>query len=527
MAFGYPSLYGNGLNSNTQLRRSADMIYQRGGTYEVVLTGSTYESTMQMVVDLYADDNEVGTMSLVPYNVSQSGGTYTYRFNLRPYTYLQNYVETEHYQNYWLNDWYSTTEQINWNNPYPNITKANFKYGYVYYSGLTQISEFTGGTRENNFSHYTDIPDCKTSTTFIPSGFTNTGYYFDYVGGSFQFDNNYILQNFDQEIGTVAGTGFTINTIDINRTMSPMSQFLMDIPTVPEQSQTSRFLTDAPRIQHIQTDENYVLFYLNGQTGDRQVIEADYAVFNFYDENNNRVSSFNQELNFSGTTYSSPTGFTDNLKPFALPCGPVDINNIFSVVDFDGISYYTVQLYYSYPTNSTNRVTLGPQGPVSEIFYFYLYDNCLPESTRVVWLNDRGGYDYFTFRSYRQNTNKITRKTYDNRYFSTNLASADRNIGRVTKTFNTEVDQDIVLESEYINVAVGNWIEQLFHSPQVYIMKTDFISPIDRQDKVYKDLTPVQVTSTEVDQITKKHKKLNKYKLSLNTSNVFFVNKGF
>jgi hypothetical protein len=58
-------------------------------------------------------------------------------------------------------------------------------------------------------------------------------------------------------------------------------------------------------------------------------------------------------------------------------------------------------------------------------------------------------------------------------------------------------------------------------------MKGDFISPIDRQDKVYKDLTPVQVTSTEVEQITKKHKKLNKYKLSLNTSNVFFTNKGF
>ena len=78
MSFGYPSLYGNGLNSNTQLRRSTDMIYQRGGTYEIVLTGSTYESTMSMTVDLYSDDNKVGRMSLVPYDVSQSGATYTY-----------------------------------------------------------------------------------------------------------------------------------------------------------------------------------------------------------------------------------------------------------------------------------------------------------------------------------------------------------------------------------------------------------------------------------------------------------------
>ena len=527
MAFGYPSLYGNGLNSNTQLRRSTDMIYQRGGTYEIVLTGTSYESTMLMTVDLYAEDNKVGAMSLVPYDISQSGATYTYRFNLRPYTYLQNYVETEHYQYYWLNDWLSTTEQININNPYPNITKANFKYAYVYYSGLTPVTEFSGGTISNNLNHYTDIPACVNDTSFNPSGFTNTGYYFDYVGGSFQFDNNFILQNFDQEIGTVAGTGFTINTVDVNRRLSPMSQFLMDYPNLPEASETSRFLTEAPRIQHIQSSENYVLYYLNGQTGDRQVIEADFAVFEFFDESNTRVNYFAQQLNFSGTTYASPTGFTDTIQPFALPCGPADINNIFATIDFDSVAYYTVQLYYSYPTNSALRQSLGPQGPVSETFYFYLYDNCAPESTRLVWLNSRGGYDYYTFTAYRQDTKKITRKTYDNRYFATNLASPDRNIGRTVKTFNTEVDQDIVLESEYLNLPVGQWIEELFYSPQVYIMRNDFVSPIDRQDKIYKDLTPVQILSTEVDHITKKHKKLNKYKITLNTSNVFFVNKGF
>ena len=34
MNFGYQQLYANGLNSNTQLRRSTDMVYQRGGTYD-------------------------------------------------------------------------------------------------------------------------------------------------------------------------------------------------------------------------------------------------------------------------------------------------------------------------------------------------------------------------------------------------------------------------------------------------------------------------------------------------------------
>jgi hypothetical protein len=528
MTFGYQSLYSNGLNSNTQLRRSTDMVYQRGGTYEVVLTGDTYVSSMTLDVDLFSDSNKVGRMNVVPYDTSLSGATYYYRFNIRPYSYMQNYVKAQHYTYYWLSDWYSTTEQINWNNPYPNIINFHCNYGYKYITGNTTVYENPSSkTPGNPFYHYTDIPANISDTSFVPSGFTNTGDMFDYVGGVFQMNEHYILPNFDQEVGTVVGTGMTINTLDVFRRLSPMSQFLMDYPTVPQQSQTSRFLTDSPRIQYVQSEDNYVLYYLNGQTGDRQVIEADFAVFEFYDDSNTRIGYYSQELNFSGTTYASPTGYTDTLSVFSLPCGPIDINNIFTTIDFSTVAYYTVQLYYSYPTNSNNRTLVGPVGPVSEIFYFYLYDNCLPEDTRIVWLNNRGGYDYFTFRSYRQDTKKIKSQTYDSRYYATDLQSPDRDWGRSVKTFATDVDQEIVLESSYLNLPDGNWIEQLFYSPQVYIMNNDYTSPIDRQDKIYKDLTPAQILSTEVDTITQKHKKLNKYRITLKTSDTFFVNKGF
>ena len=50
MSFGYPQLYANGLNSNSQIRRSVDFVYQRGGTYEVVLTGTTLEPSVELVV---------------------------------------------------------------------------------------------------------------------------------------------------------------------------------------------------------------------------------------------------------------------------------------------------------------------------------------------------------------------------------------------------------------------------------------------------------------------------------------------
>jgi hypothetical protein len=523
--FGYPTQYANGLNSNSQLRRSTDMIYQRGGTYEVILTGDTYNASLELQVQLFSDDKQVGAMSIVPYVVTQSGNTYTYKFNIRPYDYLSNFIKSEHYTNYYLNDWYSTNEKINLNNPYPNGIKINIKYRYVYqFSGV-----FTGQTGYTDFNHYTSIPYCATTTGFTASGFTNTGNLFNYVGGSFEMGREkFLLANFDQELGTVMGTGLTINTVDAYRLLSPMSQYLFDYPNVPEMSETSRFLTDAPRIQYIQSNENYVLYYLNGQTGDRQVIESDYVVFEYFDENNTRIGGYNQQINFSGTTYESPTGNTTTLKIFSLPCGPKDINNIFDGIDFDTVAYYTVQIYYSYPTNNNSeRVNVGPVGPSSECFYFYLDENCQPEDTRLTWLNARGGYDYFTFTSYRQDTKKISRQTFDNRYYSTSQQSPDRNIGRTVKTFDTNVDREFVIESDYINVQYGNWLEQLFMSPQVYEMKEDYISPLDRQDYLYKDLRPIQVLSTEVQTITKKHQKLNKYRITCKYADGYFVSKGF
>jgi hypothetical protein len=532
--FGYQSLYSNGLNNNTQIRRSVDMIYQRGGNYNIILTGDTYVSSMELDVDLYSNDVKVGRMSLVPYNVTTGAtNSFIYKFNLRPYDYLSNYIQSQHYTGYTKNDFYTTNLSINYNNPYPNSTIGSFKYGYRYITGGTSVVYETSyqdaGEPVNELYHFSALPYCISDTSFVASGMTNTGPNFDYIGGSFQMGTDkFYLPNFDQELGTVIGTSTTIPS-SIYRRLSPASHYLMDYPTVPEMSQTGRFLTDAPRIQYVQSDENYVLYYINGQTGDRQVIEADYAVIEFFNSNNVKItgSTINQQLNYAGTTYASPTGYTDTTQIFALPCGPSDLTNLYSSLSLSGVTYYTVQLFYSYPTNSESRSSVGPIGPVSEQFYFYLYNNCQPENTRLSFLNARGGYDYFTFTSFRNDTKKISAQTYDSRYYSTDLAGPDRDYGRSVKTYATDLNQEIILESNYLSVPMGNWLEQLFYSPQVYIMDNDFISPMNNSSTYYKDLTPVQVLSTEVETITKKHRKLNKYRITLKTADSFFVNRGF
>ena len=94
MSFGYSQIAGTSINSYSQVRRSADMIYQRGNTYNINLTGDTYVQSMELSVDLYADDVKVGNMSVVPFDVTESASVYTYRFNVRPYDYLSNYINS-------------------------------------------------------------------------------------------------------------------------------------------------------------------------------------------------------------------------------------------------------------------------------------------------------------------------------------------------------------------------------------------------------------------------------------------------
>lgn len=531
MAFGYTTLYGNGLNSNTQIRRSTDMIYQRGGTYGIVLTGSTFVSSMELDVDIYVDGVRKGRQQVVPFDVSETSNVYTYSFNVRPYDFISNFVESEHVKYYLKNDWLNTFNEIN-DKEFNNIVEVDLKYGYRYVTGVTTTTEYSV-LPSNEFDHFTDIPDCQSSTGFTASDFTNTGNMFHFVGGVFQMDEKYYFPNQDQELGSVIGTGLTINTVDTYRRLSPMSQFLMDNPSLPEKSQTSRFLTESPRIQTVALDDNYILYYLGGQTGDRQVIEADFAVFSFYNSNNTLLYTFNQDL------YSDyPTGYTPTLNVKKIPCGPKEIKEIFSETTFDdypSITYYTVQLFSAYSYDYSDRhSSLGPITPISEIFYFYtcgtagsIRNCCGPENTRLSFLNPRGGYDYYTFKAYRQDTKKISRQTYDNRYYSPSLNNPDHDFGRTSKVFSQDVTEEIVLESDFLNVETANWLEGLFLSPQVYEVRESFYSPLDSQEKLYIDLRPVEVLSTEVETITKKHKKLNKYRITLKKSNTFFTNKGF
>jgi hypothetical protein len=68
LRIGYPNIYNpssinnfgnNGMNSTSQIRRSADMVYQRGGSYEVIVGSNVYIPSMELVINMFANDEHL------------------------------------------------------------------------------------------------------------------------------------------------------------------------------------------------------------------------------------------------------------------------------------------------------------------------------------------------------------------------------------------------------------------------------------------------------------------------------------
>lgn len=503
----------NGINTFSQLRRSTDMVYQRGESFDITLIGDEYLTSIFMDIDVYVNGERKTRISVVPFEVLLDNGDFIYKFEFRPYTIIQNYIESEHYQYYWLNDWFESNKDINNDLKYKNYANVNFKYGWRYQIRSQVFTEYVD-LPENDWNHFTYLYNCDEPQSLDVEDFVNTGNQFEFIGGTFQLQENYLLPNVNQQVGTVIENG-QIPTLDTMRNLSRMSQYFMSTPTVPEMSDQARFLTDSPRILFLNKNENHSLSFIYGTSGDKQVSETEYAHFMFFNELNEPMYDFYVDLRLGIDN--------DQLKVNKLPCGPEDIRYIYAnqIQNFDDIYYYTVQIITS---QNNDRTIIG--GPTSEIFYFYINENCSRESTRLCFLNDRGGYDYYTFRSYRSDRKDISRSTYNNRFYSSRIESVDRNVGRFSKVFDTEVTREVTLETDYLTTQEGNWLEQLYYSPQVYEIKGNYISPIDRQDKVYVDIVPMEIVSRDVMTINRNNQKLVKYRITLKYADMYFNNRG-
>lgn len=112
-----------------------------------------------------------------------------------------------------------------------------------------------------------------------------------------------------------------------------------------------------------------------------------------------------------------------------------------------------------------DKTTLAVQ---SETLTFTIDDKCSRTRTRFCWLNERGGYDSYTFKSPRRLGSKVKKDSHEkNRDYSKGIASRQDVITNVFAEDNMSTSTNKVVRS------TAEWLQGLLESPEVWIELDD------------------------------------------------------
>lgn len=222
-------------------------------------------------------------------------------------------------------------------------------------------------------------------------------------------------------------------------------------------SSFSRFLTHAPRVQYINSDQSYFLHFIaTSQANGREF------TINVYDEFDN--VTFTSQITNPNESFINST-YTYKYQRIAV--GSYDISNINPSLSstagigsaLNGASYYTIQL-----TDSGN--------PKSELFTFKLNQECSKYTpVRVQFLNKLGGYDSFNFNYKSEIKTDVTRENYTKQHhvFTGSSWEYDK-ASRGNVVYDTITSKGVTINTGYLTDEQSIWMtEEFFVSPVMYI----------------------------------------------------------
>jgi hypothetical protein len=178
-----------------------------------------------------------------------------------------------------------------------------------------------------------------------------------------------------------------------------------------------------------------------------------YATFNFYDNEYNLITTFNEAfVKDVGGLYHLPVGLKNLIN-----------GSFISQEEADSTSFWTV-------------VINDPNGdPLSAKYGFYIDEDCKHNPVHVYWLNQKGGWDSYSFIKKNERSIEVEKKRYKQYLGDYNGASVEnpfdtKNYSRslterepILKTF-INLTSDWVTESEF------KFMKDLFQSKSVWMV---------------------------------------------------------
>jgi len=208
---------------------------------------------------------------------------------------------------------------------------------------------------------------------------------------------------------------------------------------------TKKFLTNMPDNHKVSINSHGWLYYKKGITINTFTVKT-------YDSAGVIIDTF--EITATGT--SGEIQF--------LPSSPASLNNMDNssflgsqpVIDSD-VAYYTI-------------LAQGVAKVVSETRTFVIEENCKYNVNTLIFQNNLGGFDNFTFYLGDESTTDIERK--DMKVNVDTVVGADIVYSmneREKVTYYTKTTPRLKLMSDWISEAESNWLLELFASPEIYL----------------------------------------------------------
>jgi len=268
----------------------------------------------------------------------------------------------------------------------------------------------------------------------------------------------------------------------------------------------SKFLTDAPiEYQYIGNNDYATLAFLSGYFSNGISAPDRYDIY-FYDADGNYLSQQLVDItsaNGGSSPHSAP------LTNSALHLQYIGVG----IANFKGAGFTVPSNWGEYRIYLVDSLY-----PVSLQYKFLRQDDDCKgfEKIRLTWLNKFGAWDYYNFTKKNTISTDIKRTSY-------NKVKGNYNEPRYVKygyqrgssTLNNSALETMSLNSDWFRTdEEAAWLEQLFISPEVYIIKG-----YDAADSAPAEfghyMIPVTVTDKRYDKLTEANDKVAQYSLNI------------
>ena len=240
---------------------------------------------------------------------------------------------------------------------------------------------------------------------------------------------------------------------------------------------TRKFLTNFRDVRLVKsTDSGTVSFYDSTGVGNK----VTHMLVKTYDSTGALIGNYTIIQSPSITTYRQD-----------YRCFP---KNLSTVTSYNLVTSTTTTVFDSNVASYTIQAINGSSYPtvsftaVSEILEFEVDDTCSKwDNVRLVFMNRLGGAEYFNFDMLSEKTTNISRTEYT-KILPYNYSTGDRGDTVLSQL----VQDNITVNTDFVNEYTSLWLEELFTSSEVYILDGTTLLPVVITSTTYVAKTTVK-----------------------------------